>query len=78
MEKKHKKTHHDRIMDYLEFYPGATSLQMTTKLRISNVSARLSELRRAGLIVTVWDSSVNADGYTVRFCRYYPSREKTA
>jgi DNA-binding transcriptional ArsR family regulator len=78
MENKRKKTHCDRIMNYLEFYPGATSLQMATKLRISNVGARLSELRKAGLIETVRCTQVNAQGETVRFCRYYPAREKSA
>ena len=77
MEKKQKKTHCNRIMDYLEFYPGATSLQMATKLRISNVGARLSELRAAGMIETVRCSQVNADGDTVRFCRYYPVKVVT-
>lgn len=70
MEQKRKIFHKDRILKYLEQNPNATILEMSTFLRISNVGARLSELRKLGLIEQWRDSYTDRDGHTTYFNRY--------
>ena len=76
MKEKRKITHCDRILRFLEWNQGSTVLDIATQLRISNPSARLSELRKAGLIDTIRCEETNASGETIRFCRYYARKEK--
>lgn len=42
------KTQTDRILAYLAEHPGASSLEMTTALRVVNVTGRISDLRAQG------------------------------
>lgn len=70
METKRKLIHRDRIAQYLESNPNATVLEMSTFLRISNVGARLSELRKLGLIEQWKDSYTDKEGHTTYFNRY--------
>lgn len=70
MERKRKMIHRDRIAQYLDNYPDATVWEMSTNLRISNVSARLSELRKLGLIEQWKDSYTDKEGHTTYFNRY--------
>lgn len=70
METKRKLIHRDRIAQYLESNPNATVLEMSTFLRISNVDARLSELRKLGLIEQWKDSYTDKEGHTTYFNRY--------
>lgn len=70
MEQKRKIFHKDRILKYLEQNPNATILEMSTFLRISNVGARISELRKLGLIEQWRDSYTDRDGHTTYFNRY--------
>lgn len=62
--------HRDRIAQYLDENPNATVLEMSTNLRISNVGARLSELRKLGLIEQWKDSYTDKEGNTTYFNRY--------
>ena len=75
MKEKRKYTHCDRILKFLEINNGSTVLDIATTLRISNVYARLSELRKAGLIESIRCEETNKDGETVRFNRYYLRKE---
>lgn len=70
MERKRKMIHRDRIAQYLDENPNATVLEMSTNLRISNVGARLSELRKLGLIEQWKDSYTDKEGHTTYFNRY--------
>lgn len=78
MEKKQKKIHRDKIADYLERNPYATVLEMSTRLRISNVGARLSELRAAGVLMQIKCHEENEDGEMKHFNRYWIRKDKTA
>lgn len=70
MEQKRKIFHKQRISEYLAENPNATILEMATNLRISNVGARISELRKLGLIEQWRDSYTDRDGHTTYFNRY--------
>lgn len=75
MEQKQKMKHRDRIVRYLEWNPYATSLELSTNLRISNVSARLTELRRQGILNQIKCHEMNEDGEMKHFCRYWIRKE---
>lgn len=77
MEKKTKRIHRDRIVDYLERNPYATVLEMSSRLRISNVPARLSELRAAGVLMQIKCHEPDEDGEMKHFNRYWIRKEKT-
>jgi len=75
---KKRKSQCDRVAAYLEDHAGATNLEISTALRISSASKRISDLRKLGLVDTIWDEATNEFGETVRFCRYYLRREANA
>ena len=77
MEKKQKKIHRDKIADYLERNPYATVLEMSSRLRITNVPARLSELRAAGVLMQIKCHEKNEDGEMKHFNRYWIRKDKT-
>ncbi len=70
MKTKRKIIHRDRITQYLIANPWSSTLEMSTALRISNVSARLSELWKMGVLEKANSESTDADGYTTHFKRY--------
>lgn len=65
-----KSIHRDRIAQYLIENPWSSSLEISTALRISNVGARLSELRKLGVLKQTDATYTNTDGYTSHFQRY--------
>lgn len=67
---KRKLIHRDRIMMFLLSHPWSSCLEISSALRISNVSARLSELREQGVLKQMDASYTDADGYTTHFQRY--------
>jgi len=46
-----KRSQEERILDYLETHPGASSMEITYALRIVNVTGRISDLRARGIHV---------------------------
>lgn len=46
-----KSTQADRLLEYLEEHPGASSMEITLALRIVNVTGRISDLRATGVRV---------------------------
>lgn len=78
MDKKNKMAHRDRIVQYLERNPYSTTLSISTALRITNVSARLTELRRAGVLMQIKCHEENEDGEMKHFNRYWIRKEMRA
>lgn len=77
METKRKMIHRDRIASFLDVNPWSSSLEIATALRISNVGARLSELRKMGILKQADATYTDVDGHTTHFQRYAIRRENT-
>ena len=75
MEAKRKMKHRDKIVSYLIWNPYATVLEMSTNLRITNVPARLSELRAQGILMQARCHEENEDGEMKHFNRYWIRKE---
>ena len=61
----------EKILDYLDEHGSITTMEGMSKLRIANFTARISDLRKAGVDLTKETViKKSKDGETVRFARY--------
>lgn len=61
----------EKILAYLDKHGSITTMEGMSKLRIANFTARISDLRKAGVELTKETViKKNKDGDTVRFARY--------
>lgn len=61
----------ERILDYIDQHGSITRMEAMSKLHIANFTARVSDLRRAGVRLDAETvSRKNRYGESVRFARY--------
>lgn len=61
----------EKILAYLDEHGSITTMEGMSKLRIANFTARISDLRKAGVALDVETvTQKNRYGETVRFARY--------
>lgn len=61
----------EKILAYLDEHGSITTMEGMSKLRIANFTARISDLRKAGVELTKETvTQKNRYGETVRFARY--------
>lgn len=61
----------ERILKYLDEHGSITTMEGMSKLRIANFTARVSDLRRDGVVLDVETvTQKNRYGDIVRFARY--------
>lgn len=61
----------EKILAYLDKHGSITTMEGMSKLRNANFTARISDLRKAGVELTKETViKKNKDGDTVRFARY--------
>lgn len=61
----------EKILAYLDEHGSITTMEGMSKLRIANFTARISDLRKAGVELDVETiTQKNRYGETVRFARY--------
>lgn len=69
---------HKRILDFIEKKGEASNLEMEKELHITHPSARMSEIRKAGIKVhDRWETGVDQFGRPVRYKIYFLKEEVT-
>lgn len=67
-----------KIIDYLEKNDNITSFTAYTKLRITQLGARIKNLEKEGYVFNkVWDYNINQEGKKSTFKRYSLAKEET-